>query len=49
MFPCSSLVVLENKFFTRVLSVSTNGLEVFDVLGCHVGQEAKILLNRLSG
>jgi hypothetical protein len=47
MFPGSALIVLEDEFFPCVLSISTDSLEMFNVLRCHICQKAEILVNGL--
>ncbi len=44
MLPCSVLIVLEDKLFSRVLGISADRLKVLDVLRCHVGQKTEVLV-----
>lgn len=49
MLPYSTLIVFKDEFSTRVLSFPADGLEVLNVLRRHIGEEAKVLTNELSG
>ena len=48
MFPRRALIILEDEFLARVLSVPPNCLKMFNVFECHVCQETEILMNEPS-